>query len=733
MIAQNSFTESAVQAQLVQDMMDSPTWGGLNAVLNQILALEAQPGVSCADINNFNDCATTASAAHPDAAHGAAYDPTQPDCFVSDHASFVLGGDADLGTHPFDWTRTTALDDPACDPFEAADAAWDGTVAEPTLVVADGTEVDHDYIYGVITGFQCTDAQGNIGECNLSGSTKEDIFELDITNYCKINAASVCTGTTFCSGDEFIACSCYGADDPPVTLAAEAYTTPIMDYFKNGCLETTTEEGGTVGPALGTAHLECISRALATLPAFGPTEAREVVMSHIKGSLYGENDFNKLEEIDACFENDAYIKHLTFVLNNMAEFESKSTPTQDADGNDVAAECAPDFDEKNVFNQWDFTDKLDWTIVDFTSEGLTSAYQQDLLAGFIQGNAALDGVDTCVAMMALTEEYELQYRMAAQNQGECTQMTGNNGSINFLCPDAATELECQATFGPNFTMETCLGLQCSLTAESTYEETCTAYAGVGRWGWESGPIGYWGYNFFSESLAMYCDNNDDIPTGEDDVVNCSASGAGGAAAMAGAGINTGMSAGRQAEILAGVASAMATMTGLGGNGGADDSFSSTVTAWFQENDSDNLHVVQNIMSMDNMAWEGFNFLLQAGNAMQGDGGYGAAGGAGGLVGLYDSFSNSGAWDGLWRTGAGNEAADGEWESTNGWINANGTWWANAIDGMNWSEDYSNKWNTQEQYDTFYNHTFNRMPPPPPSTGGMVFRKRLDTGKTFSGG
>ena len=79
-------------------------------------------------------------------------------------------------------------------------------------------------------------------------------------------------------------------------------------------------------------------------------------------------------------------------------------------------------------------------------------------------------------------------------------------------------------------------------------------------------------------------------------------------------------------------------------------------------DADNLHVVQNIMSMDNMAWEGFNFLLQAGNAMQGDGGYGAAGGAGGLVGLYDAFSNSGAWDGSWRTGEGNEAGDGEWES-----------------------------------------------------------------------
>ena len=125
-------------------MMDSPTWGGLNAVLNQILALEAQPGVSCADINDFEHCATTASAMHPDASHGAAYDPTQPDCFTADHSSFVLLGDSDLGTHPFDWTRTTALDDPACDPFEAGDATWDGTAAVPTLVVADGTEVDHD-------------------------------------------------------------------------------------------------------------------------------------------------------------------------------------------------------------------------------------------------------------------------------------------------------------------------------------------------------------------------------------------------------------------------------------------------------------------------------------------------------------------------------------------------------------------------------------------------------------
>jgi hypothetical protein len=44
-----------------------------------------------------------------------------------------------------------------------------------------------------------------------------------------------------------------------------------------------------------------------------------------------------LEEIDACFETDGYIKHLSFVLNNMAEMESKSTPTTDADGAPVAA------------------------------------------------------------------------------------------------------------------------------------------------------------------------------------------------------------------------------------------------------------------------------------------------------------------------------------------------------------------------------------------------------------
>ena len=29
--------------------------------------------------------------------------------------------------------------------------------------------------------------------------------------------------------------------------------------------------------------------------------------------------------------------------------------------------------------------------------------------------------------------------------------------------------------------------------------------------------------------------------------------------------------------------------------------------------------------------------------------------------------------------------------------------------MNWSEDYANKWKTEEAYTTFYNHTFNRMP------------------------
>ena len=654
----------------------SPTWQGLNAVLNQILALEAQPGIDCEDINDFKTCSTTQNAAN---GGNAAYDPALADCF---------------DTSPFDWTKTGAVLDAGCAGFD--DAAFDGTSA--TVTAAADTEVDDTYLYSLISDFTCGGAA-----CAIGGDTIDNLFNVDKTNYCKINAANTCAGTNYCSNDESLTCSCFPED--PVVLAAEAYTTPIMDYFTQGCLETTTENGGTAAPALGDAHLECISKSLATLPAFGPTEARNAVISHIKGQLYANNDFNKLEEIDACFENDAYIKHLAFILNNMSELESKSTPTVDANDAAVPAECAPDFDE-TVFNNWDFTGAIDWNINDYTTEGLTEAYQEALLTGFTAGNPTLSG-ETCIALMK--NEYALQLNMASEFKGECDTITASGSVILFDCPDQATEDQCTATFGDGFTQETCLGLGCTLSAESDYVETCTGWASVGSWGWEAGPTGYWGYNFFSESLANYCDNSDDAAAGgSDDVVNCGSAAEANAQAGGSDG-NTSMSAGRQAEILAGVAAAMASMSTLGGNGEADNQFQSAVQTWFETNDPDNKHVVDKIMSMDNMAWEGFNYLLQAGGAMMDDGGYAGEGGAGGLVGLYDAFSNNGAWDGSWRTGDGNEAAAGENTDTNGWINADNTWWSDTLNGMNWSDDYTNKWNTQEQYDTFYNHTFNRMP------------------------
>ena len=635
-------------------------------------------------------CATTATASNMGVA---AYDPTLPDCFTRDHT------DPD---HPFEgWTRTGAVLDAACAGFDDPTSGFDGTAAPTALV---DTEVDHAYLYGLISDFTCTDSLGNVGACSISGDTIDNLFNVDSTNYCKINAVNTCAGTNYCSNDESLTCSCFPRDE--VVLAPEAYTTPIMDYFTQGCLETTTENGGTAAPALGDAHLECISKALATLPAFGPTEAREAVISHIKGQLYETNDFNKLEEIDACFENDAYIKHLAFILNNMSELESKSTPTVDANNDPVAAECAPDFDESK-FNNWDFTSLIEWQITDYTTDGLSEAYQEALLGGFTAGNPDLVGTDTCIDMMK--DEYALQLNMASEFKGECNSITSSGSIIEFDCPDQAAEDTCKATFGAGFTQDTCIGLGCSLSANSDYVETCTGWADVGQWGWESGPTGYWGYNFFSESLANYCDNADDIAGGgSDDVVNCG-SAAEADAQAGGANGNTSMSAGRQAEILAGVAAAMASMTTLGGNGAADDEFSSAVSTWFELNDPDNKHVVDKIMSMENMAWEGFNYLLQAGGAMMDDGGYAGEGGAGGLVGLYDAFSNNGAWDGNWRTGEGNEAASGEHTDTNGWVNADSTWWADTLNGMNWSDDYTNKWNTEEQYTTFYNHTFDRMP------------------------
>ena len=635
----------------------------------------------------------------------AAFDPAGDDCFTAS---------------PFDWTKTGAELDAACEGANDPASNFDGATVIPT-VPSEASAVDEIYLDSLISDFICTG--GDLCIIDNNGNTIQEVFHFDKTYYCKINAANTCAGTNYCSNDETITCSCFAKE--PVTLAPEAYTTPIMDYFINGCLHESPEDGAPSIPSLGEAHLQCIAKSLATLPSFGPTEARETVFAHIKRDLYANNDFNKLQEIDACFENDAYIKHLTFILNNMSEFESKSSSILTDPAGPIVAECSPDFDE-SIFNRWDFTGQIDWAINDYTTDGLSKAYQEALLAGWATGNPEFAATDTCTAMVKA--EYALQHSLASEFKGECNSITASGSTISFNCPDQDKEDKCTATFGPDFTMDTCLDLGCALTDDSDYVETCNEWATVGRWGWESGPTGYWGYNFFSESLANYCDNKEPTSAnycdavhcdcqlqrlsttaaGADDVVNC------GLAAEAhvqagGADGNTSMSAGRQAEILNGVAAAMTGMSPLGSHGNADNDFVKAVTTWFQQNDPYNQHVVDKIMSMDNMAWEGFNFLLQAGGAMMDDGGYAAEGGASGLVGLYDAFSNNGAWDGNWRTGDGNEAVEGENGDTNGWINSDHTWWASTIDGMNWSEDYANKWKTEEAYTTFYNHTFNRMP------------------------
>jgi len=51
-------------------------------------------------------------------------------------------------------------------------------------------------------------------------------------------------------------------------------------------------------------------------------------------------------------------------------------------------------------------------------------------------------------------------------------LTQNNGSVNFHCPDMESEAMCHATFGPNFTLHECLTFGCVLTEESTYQEWC---------------------------------------------------------------------------------------------------------------------------------------------------------------------------------------------------------------------------------------------------------------------
>ena len=50
----------------------------------------------------------------------------------------------------------------------------------------------------------------------------------------------------------------------------------------------------------------------------------------------------------------------------------------------------------------------------------------------------------------------------------------NNGSVNFLCPDAEAEVNCQATYGPDFHMGPCLEQGCVLSDDSTYEEWCAS-------------------------------------------------------------------------------------------------------------------------------------------------------------------------------------------------------------------------------------------------------------------
>ena len=45
--------DSATDAQTVQDAIDSSSWGGLNSVLNTIIAIEMQNGVTAPELNAF--------------------------------------------------------------------------------------------------------------------------------------------------------------------------------------------------------------------------------------------------------------------------------------------------------------------------------------------------------------------------------------------------------------------------------------------------------------------------------------------------------------------------------------------------------------------------------------------------------------------------------------------------------------------------------------------------------
>ena len=64
----------------------------------------------------------------------------------------------------------------------------------------------------------------------------------------------------------------------------------------------------------------------------------------------------------------------------------------------------------------------------------------------------------------------------------------NSGSINFECPDAEAEANCQATFGHYFHLSPCLELGCVMTADSTYAEWCEG-SGNGTGGTGTGGTG----------------------------------------------------------------------------------------------------------------------------------------------------------------------------------------------------------------------------------------------------
>ena len=100
------------------------------------------------------------------------------------------------------------------------------------------------------------------------------------------------------------------------------------------------------------------------------------------------------------------------------------------------------------------------------------AWMNNVLPNGCYGNI---GSDYCLSIGCVPNTGIHTFSETCASNGPCpdgSTLQNNQGTVNFECPDAVTEDNCWATFGPDFHLAPCLELGCVLSDGTTYEEWC---------------------------------------------------------------------------------------------------------------------------------------------------------------------------------------------------------------------------------------------------------------------